>query len=215
MAEFWNLLLNAEDLLQQIFTEYGSWTYLIVFAIIFIETGLVVVTFFPGDGLLFSLGIFAATGDLSLSILFVLLICATFLGNTSNYYIGRTTGNRFISKLTTKRNQYLLKAKEHYERYGKSAIIWSRLFPVFRSLVPFVAGIAKMDIIPFTWCNLIGAILWISTYLLLGYFFGEIPWVKKNTGLIFAILLGTVILVVLFNLLKGLFKKYFLKKLGE
>lgn len=197
MEELLSLMLHADEMISEVVSRYGTMTYLIVFAIIFIETGLVVVTFFPGDGLLFSLGVLAAAGDLNLGILLILLALATFLGHTSNYLIGRFLGGRFFRKAKAQRSLYLSKANHYYEKHGGTAIIWSRFFPFLRSFVPFVAGMAKMNMAHFTWCNILGGAIWICSYLLLGYFFGEIPWVKENYGLVFSVMIVFVLLALL------------------
>jgi len=203
MEELFRMMVHADELIGDLVAQYGTLTYLILFTIVFVETGLVVVTFFPGDGLLFSAGILAASGELSLAILLILLTLATILGNTSNYLIGRFVGVRLFRKEKAKRNHYLAKAFTYYEKYGGKAVILSRFFPFMRSFVPFVAGITAMKIVDFTWCNILGGILWISTYLLLGFFFGEIPWVKANFGLVLSGMLAFLLLVILISLLKG------------
>lgn len=212
MDELLNLMLNADETISEIVDQHGTLTYLIVFAIIFIETGLVVVTFFPGDGLLFSVGILAASGEMNLWTLLVLLIVATVLGNTSNYLIGRFIGKRFFRKQKIRRNQYLSKAFDYYEKYGVWAIVMSRFFPFLRSFVPFVSGISEMKFGQFTWANIIGGIAWICLYILLGFFLGEIPWVKEHYGLVLSISLTVILLVMLIGALKVLWQNYFARK---
>ncbi|RMG24989.1 MAG: hypothetical protein D6730_11630 [Bacteroidetes bacterium] len=209
MQELFHLMLNADELINEIVSQYGVWTYAVLFAIIFIETGLVVVTFFPGDGLLFSAGVLASAGQLQLGLLLVLLSLATILGNTSNYYLGRLVGERFFRKSSSKRSGYLEKAQHYYEQYGAKAVLLSRFFPFMRSFIPFVSGIARMPFARFTWANVAGGVLWIAAYLLLGYFFGEIPWVKQHYGLIFSVLILLLLLVLLGALLKALWRKLF------
>lgn len=202
-----HLMFQADELISEILAQYGSLTYLILFTIIFIETGLVIVAFFPGDGLLISAGILAATGDLDLSLLLILLSVATILGHTSNYLIGRGLGQRFIKKAKLQQQPYLHKAETYYRKYGGMAVVLSRFFPFFRTLVPFVAGIAKMELVLFTWCNSIGGLLWVSAYLLLGYFFGEIPWVRANYGMVLSVMVILLLVALVVGVLRSLMSK--------
>lgn len=208
MSDLLQMMINADEVIFQFVDHYGSWIYLILFTIIFIETGLVVVTFFPGDTLLFSAGMLAATDDLSMWILLPLLIFATTLGNTSNYYIGRVMGEKFFKNSNPKRGSYLAKARHYYDLYKGQAVLWSRFVPFMRSFVPFVTGMAKMPFGSFTKFNTLGGIIWIALYTYLGYFFGNIPWVKENYGLIFTCMLGFILLSLLFTLIKPLIDKY-------
>lgn len=199
MEELLNLMLHADETIGEVLSRYGVLTYLILFSIIFIETGLVVVTFFPGDGLLVSAGILAASGELNLSLLILILSFATILGHTSNFMIGWLMGKRFFKKDKPRRNTYLSKAYAFYTKYGGVAIAVSRYIPFMRSFVPFVAGMARMNMVTFTWYNILGGIAWILTYLLLGYLFGEIPWVRENYGLVFSVMLILLSFVVLLS----------------
>ncbi len=212
MGEFIELMLNADEVIGELITTYGTLVYLILFTIIFIETGLVVVTFFPGDAILFSAGIMAASGELNLSILLLLLSFASILGNTSNYLIGHFLGVRFLKKEKSQRNQYLEQSFIFFKKHGDKAIVASRFIPFFRSFVPFVAGISSMNFRRFTLYNIIGGFLWIAVYLLLGFFFGEIPWVKKNYGFIFSGMIVFLILGLLVGILQPIIFNFFKKK---
>ena len=212
MGEFIELMLNADEVIGELITTYGTLVYLILFSIIFIETGLVVITFFPGDAILFSAGIMAASGQLNLSVLLFFLSVATILGNTSNYLIGNFLGLRFFKKVNAKRNQYLEKSFIFFNTYGDKAILVSRFIPFFRSFIPFVAGISSMKFRTFTLYNILGGILWIATYLLLGFFFGEIPWVKKNYGLIFSGMVIFLIIGLLVGMLRPVLFNFFKTK---
>lgn len=212
MEELLELTLNADVVIGELIATYGTLIYLILFSIIFIETGLVIVTFFPGDGLLFSAGIMAASGELNFVVLFLLLSVATILGNTSNFLIGGFLGSKFFKKEKAIRNHYLEKSFIYLEKNGYKAIVASRFFPFLRSFVPFVAGISSMKFGTFTFYNIIGGLLWIATYLLLGFFFGEIPWVKKNYGLIFSGLVLFLILGLLIGMIQPIIFKFFKKK---
>lgn len=206
MEELFNLMLNADEYIGEIVAQYGNWTYVILFAIIFIETGFVVTTFFPGDGLLFSAGILAASGELGLTELLSLLSIATVLGHTSNYWIGRFFGKRFFKKEKLKPTHYLFKAYNYYEQHGTLAVILSRFIPFMRSFVPFVSGIAKMDFRRYTWANILGGIGWIAAYLLLGYFFGGIHWVKDNYGLVFSVMILLLLLLLFLSMIKSVYQ---------
>lgn len=201
MEEFWHWILHADENIADWVRDYGALTYLIVAAIIFVETGLVVVIFFPGDALLFSAGVLAAAGQLDLAFLLILLSAATFLGNTSNYFIGRYVGGRLLHK--SRLAAYLARAHRFYERFGAPAVALSRFFPFMRSLVPFVAGITAMPFPLFSLYNALGGVAWIAAYLAAGYFFGEIPWVQQNYGLVF---FGLMVLV-LAGFLAGIFNE--------
>lgn len=187
--------------------QYGHWIYFLLFSIIFIETGLVVVSFFPGDTLLFSAGMLASTGDLSIVMLLPLLILATVLGHTSNYFIGRFVGSSFFEKKGIGLSKYLQRADRYYQKYGGQAVIWSRFVPFMRSFVPFVSGIAQMEFGLFTRCNIIGGTIWILAFTLMGFFFGQVPWVKENYGLIFTLTLVFVLLSMLISILASLWKQ--------
>lgn len=208
MNELLEWMLHADESIGEFIRHYGSWTYLLLFAIIFIETGLVVVAFFPGDGLLFSAGVFAAAGALDLFWLLLLLTLATILGNTSNYFIGRFFGDRFFQSDKTLWGRQLEKAHLYHERYGPWAVALSRFVPFMRTLVPFTAGLTRMSFRLFTPYNAIGGLAWIAAYLLLGYFFGEIPWVKEHYGVIFSILLLAILLALLYGVLQTLWKRW-------
>ena len=195
-------------MLGELISRYGDLVYLFLFLIIFIETGLVVIAFFPGDGLLFSAGLFAASGALELGILLPLLSLATIAGNTSNYFIGKYLGHRFFQKKDTVWARQLEKAHQYHDRYGPWAVALSRFFPFMRTLVPFAAGLTSMSFRLFTSYNILGGIAWITAYLLTGFFFGEIPWVQRHYGLIFSGLLLALLLVLLYGIVKALWSRY-------
>lgn len=212
MNELLELMLNADQLIGEIVSQYGKVTYFIIFAIIFIETGLVVVTFFPGDALLFSTGILAASGEISLGWILVLLILATVLGNTSNFMIGRYIGEKFFRKERINRSKYLAKAFGYYERNHFKANVLSRFFPFLRSFVPFVSGVSEMKFSLFTSANITGGVIWIGTYVLIGYFFGSIPWVEENYGLVFSLSIIFMISIMVLGGIRLLFYRFIFKK---
>ncbi len=188
---FIDLFLHLDQHLNQIITDYGFWTYLILFMIIFVETGLVIMPFLPGDSLLFAAGTFAALGSLNLWLLIVLLFIAAFLGDTLNYFIGNFIGPKVFSKdYRFLKKEHLLKTQQFYEKHGGKTIIFARFMPIIRTFAPFIAGVGTMNYKKFLSYNIIGGILWIAGFTVLGYLFGNIPAVKKNfTLVIFGIIL--------------------------
>ncbi len=208
MAEFLEWMMQADQMLGELIFRYGNLVYLFLFLIIFIETGLVVIAFFPGDGLLFSAGLFAASGSLELAILLPLLSVATIAGNTSNYFIGKYLGHRFFRKKNTVWARQLKRAHWYHEHYGPWAVALSRFFPFMRTLVPFAAGLTRMSFRLFTPYNILGGIAWITAYMLAGFFFGEIPWVKQHYGLIFSALIAALLLVLAYGIGKALWDRY-------
>jgi membrane-associated protein len=206
------LILHTDDILLGLVAENVNKAYVVLFIIIMLETGLIFFPFLPGDGLLFSAGVIAATTELEVSVLLPLLIIAAIAGNVLNYYLGsslgtglRTSENSLIQKFLHK---YLPIAQSYYLKHGSRAIIIGRFFPIIRTYVPFVAGLAKMEHKLFVMYTLIGAVVWISLFLLAGFFLGEIEWVKNNYGFIFFFL----ITVTLIPFVISLFRKLFFKK---
>lgn len=190
-----DFVLHIDEHLSAIIANTGSLTYVIVFLIIFAETGLVVAPILPGDSLLFALGAFAARGDLSIWILWPITLCAAILGDTVNYHIGKRIGkkafslnSRFIKK------EHLEKTEEFYEKYGTKMIIMARFVPIIRTFAPFVAGIGNMHYRTFLSYNVIGGILWTTLFVLLGFFFGNIPAVAHNFTLVIFGIIGISLL---------------------
>ncbi|QHL88666.1 DedA family protein [Nibribacter ruber] len=195
LRQFIDLFLHLDQHLSQIISDYGMWTYAILFLIIFVETGVVVMPFLPGDSLLFVAGAFAAKGDLNVVWLLVLLFVAAFLGDTLNYLIGDYFGPRvFRRDYRFLKREYLLKTQAYYEKHGGKTIIFARFIPIIRTFAPFVAGVGTMKYSKFISYNIIGGILWVGGFVMAGYFFGSLPWVKKYfTFIIFGIILISVI----------------------
>ncbi len=188
MIEFF---LHLDQYLDIIIQQYGIWTYLILFLIIFLETGLVVTPFLPGDSLLFAAGALAAKG-LSVPVLIVLLAAAAILGDTVNYWIGSFLGPKVFRKKHSLifHKEYLDRTHAFYEKYGAKTIVLARFVPIIRTFAPFVAGIGKMQYSKFLTYNVLGGIFWVALLVLAGHFFGTIPIVKENFELV---ILGIII----------------------
>ena len=180
-----DLFLHLDVHLSTVIQSYGTWTYGILFLIIFCETGLVVTPILPGDSLLFAAGTFAAKGDFNPSLLIPLLCVGAILGDALNYSIGRYMGPKVLqgdSKIFKK--EYLEKTQRFYEKYGGKTIIFARFVPIVRTFAPFMAGVGKMKYSQFALYNVVGGIVWIVSFVLAGLFFGNIPAVKKNFTLV-------------------------------
>jgi membrane-associated protein len=195
-VNFLDVVLHLDVHLLKLVAEYGIWIYAILFAIIFSETGFVVTPFLPGDSLLFVAGAIAATGEMNVHLLFVVLAAAAVLGNSVNYAIGRWLGKHFFSDRGSRwlNPKHLEKAHEFYDRHGGKAVVLSRFLPIVRTYVPFVAGMALMTPRQYTIYNLAGGVAWVGTLCYAGYFFGNIPWIRGNLT---AIILGIVIVSLL------------------
>lgn len=188
-----DLFLHLDEYLAQIITTYGAWTYGILFVVIFVETGLVVMPFLPGDSLLFAAGTFAALDALNVWYLIGLLIVAAVGGDAVNYSIGHYLGERAYSIKWIKK-EHLEKTHAFFEKHGGKAIFLARFVPIVRTFAPFVAGIGKMSYAYFATYNVVGGITWVALFTLMGYFFGNIPFVKTNFEfVIIAIILISVV----------------------
>ena len=180
-----DFILHLDEHLSTIIQNYGIWTYLLLFLIIFLETGLVVTPFLPGDSLLFAAGTFAALGALNVGVLFLLLSVAAILGDTVNYWIGHYIGPRaFSGNVRFLKKEYLDRTHEFYERHGGKTIILARFIPIIRTFAPFVAGIGAMTYPSFIAYNVIGGVLWVAIFTFGGYYFGNLPVVKENFTLV-------------------------------
>ncbi len=186
-----DFILHIDEHLTTIIARYGIWTYAILFAIIFVETGLVVMPFLPGDSLLFAAGAFASRGALNPVVLTGLLIVAAVIGDTVNYWIGRYFGPRvFTENRRFLNKRHLDRAQEFYNRHGGKAIVFARFVPIVRTFAPFVAGVGAMDYPRFLFYNVTGGIAWITLFVWAGYFFGNIPAVEKNFELVIFAIIG-------------------------
>lgn len=190
-----DLFLHLDKHLGELIAEYGLWTYAVLFAIVFCETGLVVTPFLPGDSLLFAAGAFARVGDLNLLLLLVLLTIAAIAGDAVNYAVGNFMGpkvlgrdGRFIKR------RYLEKTEEFYARYGGKTIIIARFIPIVRTFAPFLAGVGSMRYRDFAAYNVVGAVVWVVLFTVGGYFFSSIPFVEKNFTLVILAIIAISVL---------------------
>ncbi len=206
---FFDIFMHLDKHLGGVIQAYGVWTYLILFLIIFCETGLVITPILPGDSLLFAAGAFAAIGALDAGWLFLLLSLAAVAGDTVNYTIGNYLGPKIFhrEKVRFLNREYLDRTHRFYEKHGGKTIIIARFMPIIRTFAPFVAGIGSMTYLRFISYNVVGGIIWIATFIFGGYFFGNIPLVKRNFTL--------VILVIIFlSILPGIIE-FFRQRQGK
>ncbi|MEW6739147.1 MAG: DedA family protein [Nitrospirota bacterium] len=186
LANFIDIFMHLDKHLSLVIQNYGTLTYVILFLIIFCETGLVVTPFLPGDSLLFAVGTFTAIGALDVSVVFVLLTIAAVAGDTVNYWIGNFVGPKVFHKDDVRflNKKHLERTHRFYEKYGGKTIIIARFVPIIRTFAPFVAGVGSMTYGRFLSYNIIGGILWIAVCVFAGYFFGNIPVVKQNFSIV-------------------------------
>lgn len=192
-----DFILHIDQHLVDIVNDYRTWTYLILFLIIFAETGLVVTPFLPGDSLLFAAGAIIAKPETSLNVglMWILLIVAAILGDLVNYHVGKFIGIKaFSGKYRFLKIEYLNKTQQFYNKHGGKTIIYARFIPIIRTFAPFVAGIGTMSYGRFATYNIVGGIAWVTSFLFIGYFFGGLPVIKSNfTYVIFGIILLSVL----------------------
>lgn len=207
LTGFMDIILHLDKHLDSIIRSYGIWTHLLLFVIIFCETGLVVTPILPGDSLLFAAGIFACRGSLDLAGLMLSLSVAAVLGDTVNYWIGSAVGPRVFHKEGGRllNKEHLKRTHEFYEKYGGKTIIIARFVPIVRTFAPFVAGIGSMTYSHFISYNVVGGVGWIAILVLAGYFFGEIPIVSQNFSLV---ILAIIIISILPGVIEFARQKY-------
>ena len=192
-----DFFLHLEHHLDGLIQEYDAWVYVILFMIIFLETGIVITPFLPGDSLLFAIGAFAARGSLDLTLSIALLLIAAITGDALNYTIGSFFGHKILEhpKLPIKK-EHIDKTHEFYEKYGGKTIIIARFVPIVRTFAPFVAGIGDMTYKKFLNYNVIGALMWVFGFILAGYYFGNLPAVKNNFKLV-------ILVIIILSILPG------------
>jgi membrane-associated protein len=204
LKNFIDLFLHLDQHLSELIAAYGTWTYAILFLIVFCETGLVVTPFLPGDSLLFAAGTFAAQGVMDPWILFALLTVAAILGDTVNYWIGKRIGpGAFSGRLRFLNQQHLRKTEAFYEKHGGKTIIMARFVPIVRTFAPFVAGVGTMEYGRFLMFNVVGAVLWVGLFVFGGYLFGNIPAVRENFTLVILAIIVLSVLPILIEWLKS------------
>ena len=196
--QFFDMLLHVDKSLEVVIQQYGTLVYVVLFAIIFCETGLVVLFFFPGDSLLFIAGAFCATGDMNLLLLNVLLVTAAVTGNTLNYKIGGAIGQRvYTHDYRWLNKDAMRKTHDFFEKHGGKTIVLARFVPVVRTFAPLVAGVSEMPHGRFQLYNISGALLWVVSLTTAGYFFGNIPVVRDHLSEIVMVAIGVVMIPIL------------------
>jgi membrane-associated protein len=204
LKTFVDLFLHLDTHLSQVIAEYGTWTYLILFLIVFCETGLVVTPFLPGDSLLFAAGTFAALGQLDLWVMILLLASAAVLGDTVNYWVGAAIGPRaFSGDLRFLKKEHLDRTRAFYEKHGGKTIILARFVPIVRTFAPFVAGVGTMSYRHFLLYNIAGAVLWVGLLVPAGYFFGNIPVVRENFTIVILAIVAISVMPMAVEALRG------------
>lgn len=209
LLQFVDLFLHLDRHISYVLQTFGVWTYLIVFLIVFCETGLVVTPILPGDSLLFGLGTFAARGDLDVTWLLLSLAVAAIGGDTVNYAIGQYVGPKVFTRKDSRffKREYLDRTHRFYEKYGGVTIIAARFMPIIRTFAPFVAGIGSMSYLRFLSYNVIGGIAWIFIFVMGGYFFGNLEFVKRNFTLV-------IIAIIIISVMPGIVE-YFRNRNGK
>ncbi len=204
LRQFVDYFLHLDHHLGELIRSYGTWTYGILFLIVFCETGLVILPLLPGDSLLFAAGTFAALGDLNPFVLAGLLMLAAILGDTANYWIGARIGPRaFSGEIRFLKQEYLDRTRAFYARHGGKTIILARFVPIVRTFAPFVAGVGEMDYLRFLSYNVVGGIAWVSLFTGAGYWFGNIPAVKERFSLVIMGIILVSVLPIAIEMLKG------------
>lgn len=197
-----DLFLHFDKHLNEVLIQYGALTYVILFLIIFAETGLVVTPFLPGDSLIFAAGTFAAIGSFEINLLFVILTAAAILGDTVNYWIGHYIGPKVFHKESKYiKKEYLERTHQFYEKYGGKTIIIARFVPIIRTFAPFVAGVGSMTYSKFILYNIGGGVLWVALFAYAGYFFGNIPIIKNNFSFV-------IIVIIIISILPGVIEYF-------
>jgi membrane-associated protein len=199
-----DLFLHLDDHLGRVISQYQTWTHLILFLIVFAETGLVVTPFLPGDSLLFAAGTFAALGELDVRLVVFLLILAAVIGDTVNYWVGAWVGPRaFSGRVRWLRKDYLDRTHAFYEKHGGKTIILARFIPIIRTFAPFVAGVGAMNYAQFLLYNVVGAVLWVGIFVLGGFFFGNIPVVRENFTVVILAIIAISVMPIAYEALRA------------
>jgi membrane-associated protein len=210
ILKFMDIVLHLDKYLGVFISQYGAWTYLILFAVLFFETGVVFTPFLPGDSLLFTAGTMAGMGLFKLWILYVICITAVILGDNCNYWIGRFIGSKILhSKRKLINKEYVNKTKKFFQKYGPFSLILGRFIPMIRTFTPFLAGVGKMNYLKFFIYDIIGAFSWVTLFLLGGYFFGGLPFVQANFSLIVILIIFVSFIPVFYHVGMHFWAKWF------
>lgn len=202
--EIIDFLLNADVYLGAIIERYGSFSYAMLFLIVFAETGFVLTPFLPGDSLLFASGMLAALGALNLSVTFFVIWAASFLGDNLNYFVGYYFGQKIVNNKRIPINQiHIDETQAFFKNHGKKAIFFARFMPIIRTFAPFVAGVGKMKYTKFVLSSLLGGFSWVFCFVFLGYFFGNIPIVRKHFSIIVLLIVVISVAPAVFKLVKS------------
>jgi len=187
-----DFILNLDKSLFGIIQNYGLWTYLLLFLIVFCETGLVVTPFLPGDSLIFAAAALAAMGSLNVFTFFIVFLLAAVIGDTVNYFIGKKIGLKILEKENMRfvKKEYIVRAHMFYEKHGSMTIVIGRFIPIIRTFVPFVAGMGEMNYMKFIVCNILGGFLWVTLFTAGGYFFGNLPFIQDNFSFVLIAIIG-------------------------
>lgn len=190
--DIFDFILNIDKYLSNAIGFLGSWIYVLLFVIIFVETGLVVMPFLPGDSLIFAVGTFAGSGLLDFLTAYIVLLVAAFLGDTINYWVGHYIGVRVFNKENSKifKKEYLEKTHKFYEKYGSKTIVIARFVPIVRTFAPFVAGVGKMRYSTFIFYNILGGFIWVTLLFFAGFYLGGISFIKENFEYVVFIIIG-------------------------
>ena len=203
MFDFISIILHLDQYIASLIQQYGILIYLILFLIIFLETGFVITPFLPGDSLIFAAGLLSISGQLNIFYLFFVLAVAAILGDTVNYWIGNKFGERAFGGKYLKK-EYLDRAHQFYEKYGGKTIFLARFVPIIRTFAPFVAGIGKMSYKKFLSYNVSGGITWVAAFLLAGFYLGNVPIVKENLSLV---IIGIIVVSIVIAIAEFMRKK--------
>lgn len=207
-VQLFDILLNVDHYLGVVIAQYGVWVYLVLFLIVFSETGLVIFPFLPGDSLLFIAGALCAEGSMNVSLLVCILSAAAILGNTINYWVGCWLGERALTRDYRFIDRHALyKTHAFYERHGGKTLVLARFIPIVRTFAPFVAGISKMTATKFQMFNVLGALLWVIGLIFSGYFFGNLPFVRNHLNTIALVGVATAVLPLILGALWKFYKR--------
>ena len=201
IASLWNFAVNLDAHLAAFVAEHGVWVYGLLFLIVFCETGLVVIPFLPGDSLLFVVGALAAAGGMDIGLVMIVLVAAALCGDNVNYWVGRWLGPRVFQKREARwlNHEYLERTQAFYERHGGKTLVMARFVPIVRTFAPFVAGVGRMRYARFLAFSIGGALLWVISLCLAGYFFGNIPVIKQNLTVVIMVIIAISVMPVVMS----------------